>query len=166
MTSRDNRSRPASLGSRSSPEDAKARALALLDKRDYSRAELRRKLLEKGVSEADADAALERLGALGFVDDARYAPIVVRHYAAKGYGRRRVAQELQRRGIPRELWDAALAQMPEQDDTLDRLLASRLRGADIEDRSALKKATDALARKGYSWEEITAAVERAREQIR
>ena len=148
------------MDEKSTFEAAKNRALALLDKRDYSRAELRRKLLEKGISEADADAALERLGALGFVDDARYAPIVVRHYAAKGYGRRRVQQELQRRGIPRELWDEALAQMPEQDDTLDRLLAARLRGAELDDRAALKKATDALARRGYGWEEIAEAVER------
>ena len=64
---------------------AKERALALLDRRDYSRAELLKKLLAKGEEEAEATAAVERLAELGFVDDARYAPIVVRHYAAKGY---------------------------------------------------------------------------------
>ena len=143
-------------------ETVKARAMQLLDKRDYSRAELLRKLTEKNIPEAQAEAVVDRLCELGFVDDARYAPIVVRHYAAKGYGRRRVQQELQRRGIPKELWDVALEQMPEQDDTIDRLLSARLRGADIEDRAALKKATDALARKGYSWDEISEAVERAR----
>ena len=143
-------------------ETAKARAMQLLDKRDYSRAELLRKLTEKNIPEAQAEAVMDRLCELGFVDDARYAPIVVRHYAAKGYGRRRVQQELQRRGIPKELWDAALEEMPEQDETLDRLLRSRLRGADVGDRDAMRKATDALRRKGYSWDEISAAVERAR----
>ena len=137
---------------------AKERALALLDRRDYSRAELLKKLLEKGEDEAEAAAAVERLAELGFVDDARYAPIVVRHYAAKGYGARRVQQELARRGIPRELWDAAMAQMPAQDDTIDRLLQSKLRGE--VDRAALKRASDFLLRKGYGWDEIKSALER------
>ena len=143
---------------------ARERALAMLDRRDYSRAELLKKLVEKGETEDDAAAAVERLAELGFVDDARYAPIVVRHYAAKGYGPQRVKQELQRRGIPRELWDTAMEQMPEQDDTVDRLLRSKLRGTEL-DRAALKKATDFLLRKGYGWEEIRSAVERYNAEI-
>ena len=147
-----------------SVDAAKETALLLLDRRDYSRAELLRKLEEKGFDAAAAEQALDRLTELGFVDDARYAPIVVRHYAAKGYGARRVQQELQRRGIPKELWDAAMEEMPEQDETVDRLLRARLRGADLSDRDALRRATDALLRRGYGWDEITAAVERAREE--
>ena len=138
---------------------AKERALALLDRRDYSRAELLKKLLEKGVDEAEATQAVDRLAELGFVDDARYAPIVVRHYAAKGYGARRVQQELARRGIPKELWDQAMEQMPAQDDTIDRLPRSRLRGVEA-DRAALKRASDFLLRKGYGWDEIKSALER------
>ena len=149
-----------------STEAAKKRALWLLDKRDYSRHELMGKLTEKGYTDATAEAAVDRLVELGFVDDARYAPIVVRHYAAKGYGARRVQQELQRRGIPKELWDAALEEMPAQDDTVDQLLRSKLRGADPVDRAALKRATDALLRKGYGWDDISAAVERLREELK
>ena len=143
---------------------ARERALAMLDRRDYSRAELLKKLVEKGETEDDAAAAVERLAELGFVDDARYAPIVVRHYAAKGYGPQRVKQELQRRGIPRELWDTAMEQMPEQDDTVDRLLRSKLK-SESSDRAELKKAQDFLLRKGYGWEEIRSAVERYNAEI-
>ena len=149
-----------------SVEAAKKRALWLLDKRDYSRHELIGKLTEKGYNDAAAETAVERLVELGFVDDARYAPIVVRHYAAKGYGARRVQAELQRRGIPKDLWDAALEELPEQDDTLDQLLRAKLRGADPGDRAALKRATDALLRRGYGWDEISAAVERARMELK
>ena len=148
-----------------SAEAAKLKALSLLDRRDYSRAELLRKLTEKGFDAAASETALDRLTELGFVDDARYAPIVVRHYAAKGYGAQRIRAELQRRGIPKQLWDAAMAEMPEQDETLDRLLRARLRGADVSDRAALKKATDALRRKGYGWDEISDAVERVRAEL-
>ena len=143
-------------------EAAKRKALSLLDRRDYSRAELLRKLDEKGYDPAAAAQAVDRLEELGCVDDGRYAPIVVRHYAAKGYGAQRVRGELQRRGIPKTLWDAAMAEMPAQDETVDRLLRSRLRGADIGDRAALKRATDALLRRGYGWDEIAPAVERLR----
>ena len=143
---------------------AKERALAMLDRRDYSRAELLKKLVEKGEDETEAAAAVERLAELGFVDDARYAPIIVRHYAAKGYGPQRVRQELQRRGIPKELWDEAMEPMPEQDDTIDRLLRSRLK-SESPDRAELKKAQDFLLRKGYGWEEIKSAIDRYNSEI-
>ena len=143
---------------------AKEKALQLLDKRDYSRAELLRKLTEKDYDEAEATEAVDRLVELGFVDDVRYAPIIVRHYAAKGYGPQRVRQELQRRGIPKELWDEAMQEMPQQDDTIDRLLHSKLK-SDTPDRAELKKATDFLLRKGYGWDEIKAAVARYTREI-
>ena len=147
---------------KSAVEAAKKKALSLLDRRDYSRAELLKKLTEKGYTDAAAGAAVGRLAELGVVDDARYAPLVVRHYAAKGYGARRVRDELLRRGIPKALWDAAMAEMPEQDESADRLLRARLRGADLTDRAALNRAAAALLRRGYGWDEINAAVERLR----
>ena len=68
-------------------ERAKARALRLLEKRDYSEAELAAKLVEKGDDPDSARAAAARMAELGFVNDENYAAMVVRHYAAKGYGR-------------------------------------------------------------------------------
>ena len=70
--------------------------------------ELADRLRRKGAEPEDAAAAAERMEELGAVDDAAYAGVIVRHYAAMGCGRGRVEQELYRRGIPRELWDAAL----------------------------------------------------------
>ena len=141
---------------------AKERAIAMLDRRDYSRKELLDKLVEKGEDRSAAEEAVDRLVEIGFVSDARYSKLVVRHYAAKGYGARRVRMELQRRGIAQELWDEAMEQMPEQDAAADQLLRARLRGADPDDRAALKRATDALLRRGFDWDEIKAAVERYR----
>lgn len=143
---------------------AKEKALQMLDRRDYSRAELLRKLAEKDYDEVEATEAVDRLVELGFVDDTRYAPIIVRHYAAKGYGAQRVRQELQRRGIPKELWDEAMEQMPQQDDTIDRLLRSRLK-SETPDRAELKRASDFLLRKGYGWDEIKAALARYNSEI-
>ncbi len=142
-------------------EEAKKRALAILEKRDVSRKMLLDKLTEKGVSPADAAEVADWLCDLGVVDDQRFAALVVRHYAAKGYGRRRVCDELYRRGISRELWDEALSELPASDAALDRLLRSRLRGGAAEGEE-LRRASAALLRRGYSWEEVRAAVERYR----
>ena len=155
---------PPRRGQRPKPEKtAQQRALELLDRRDYSCAELIKKLLEKGESPEDAENAVSYLASLGFVDDQRYASLVVRQYAGKGYGARRVRMELMRRGLSREIIDEALGEMPAQDDTLDRLLAQKLRGGF--DRADVKKATDALVRKGYGYDEISAALRRLREAL-
>ena len=137
---------------------AKERALALLDRRDYSRKMLIDKLCEKAISTADAEEVADWLCSLGVVDDGRYAAMVVRHYAAKGYGERRIREELSRRGIARELWDEALAEMPEQDEAIDRLLRNKLKG-DFSPESR-KKAAAAAQRRGYGWDDIRAAMER------
>lgn len=140
----------------------KERALRIINARAMSEREMYDRLVEKGESEQNAAAAVAWLLDLHFLNDADYAAAVARHCAAKGYGKRRVRDELYKRKIPRELWDAAMEELPEEDDTLDKLLRARLRGADADDRAALKRATDALLRRGFGWDEIKAAVERFR----
>jgi regulatory protein len=144
-------------------EEAKKRALRLLDRRDMSKKELIDKLIEKGESPEDAHSAASRMEELGLLSDERYAAMVARHYASKGYGRRRIEAELHRRGVPRPLWDAALQELPATENIVDRLLRIRLKGANP-DRDTLKKACDALARRGFSWEEIQAAAERIKNE--
>lgn len=146
-------------------ERAKIRAMNIISARPMSCRELYDRLVEKGESEHDAAACVEYLLKLHFLDDAQYAAMTVRHYAAKGYGARRIRDELYRRKVPRQLWDEALELLPEQDGELDRLLEKRLRGCDIDDRDAVKKACGALARRGFSWEEINEAVERRRSRL-
>ncbi len=140
-------------------ERAKKLALEYL-KRPHSEKELRDKLRQKGVAEADIDTVTALCLDYGFVNDAEYAGMIARHYAAMGYGPGRVRTELNRRGVPRELWDDALAQLGQQDETIDRLLAARLRGKDPADRKERDKAAAALFRKGYGWDEIRAALRR------
>ncbi len=146
-------------------ERAKARALRMLGMRAMSTREIYDRLVEKGEREQDAAACVAWLLELHLLSDEDYAAAVVRRCAAKGYGARRAREELNRHKLPRALWDAALETLPEQDETLDRLLLSRLRGASPDDRAALKKATDALLRRGFGWDEIRAAVERLRLQM-
>ena len=139
----------------------KTRAVELLSYRPMSAKELRDKLTQKGENPEAAAAAVDWLCEKGLLDDSRYAGMVVRHYAAKGYGPGRVRQELQRRGVPRELWEEALRELPEPEDKLDAFLASRLK--DPGDRAQVQKVSAALIRRGFSWEEIRAALARYRD---
>ena len=134
------------------------KALELLSHRPYSRKELKDKLMRKGADEQNAEDCLDWLQGQGFLNDGEYAGAVARHYAAKGYGAGRVRTELQRRGIGRELWDDSLSQLPEADDKLDSFIARRLK--DPGDRDSVRKVSAALFRRGYSWEEIRAALRR------
>lgn len=140
-------------------EQAKAWAAAYL-KRPHSEKELRDKLREKGVSPENIDTVCALCADYGFIDDAEYAGMIVRHYAAMGCGRGRIRQEFRRRGVPDDLWDAAMAEYPESTETIDRLLAQRLRGRDPTDRRERERAANALYRKGFSWDEIRAALAR------
>lgn len=137
----------------------KARALKILGKRSMSRREITGRLVGKGESEKAAEETADWLERIGAVNDAEYAELIVRHYAARGYGKARVKDELYRRGIGRELWDDALEAYPETDEKIDAFLRSRLSGRDA-GREALKRAADALYRRGFSWDEISSAVER------
>ena len=139
----------------------KARAVELLSYRPMSAKELRDKLTQKGESPEAAASAVDWLCEKGLLDDGRYAGMVVRHYAAKGYGQSRVRQELQRRGVSRELWEEALRELPEPEDKLDAYLASKLK--DPDDRAQVQKVSAALIRRGFSWEEIRAALARYRD---
>lgn len=136
----------------------KTKAMELLSYRPMSAKELRDKLVQKGENRSAAAAAVDWLMDKRLLDDARYAGQIVRHYAGKGYGMGRIRQELQRRGVPREYWEEALAELPEAQDKLDCYLAAKLN--DPADRAQVQKVSAALIRRGFSWEEIRAALAR------
>lgn len=137
----------------------KEKTLDLLSRKPQSRKELERKLQEWEASEEEAAAICDRMEELGYLNDTAYAERVVRHYSAKGYGVKKLRDELYRRGVPRDLWDEALLQAEDPSNTIDAFVAKKLAGK-TPDRKELKKVSDALARRGYSWSEISSALDR------
>lgn len=138
-------------------------AVRLLSLRPMSRKELAKKLTEKGEDRDISENVSERMAELGLIDELSYSRAVVRHYAEKGFGRSRIISELIRRGIPRDLFEEALEEMPDQEDRIDSFIRRRL--TDPGDRKEIKRISDALFRKGYSWSEIRAAFERVGEDL-
>lgn len=118
---------------------------------------------QKEAVREQAEGVANRLTELGLLNDGEYARMVVRHYAAKGYGPRKLRDELYRRGVPRSFWEDALGERKPDDSQIDKLARQKLRGAEPT-RENLKKVSDYLARRGYGWEEISAALERLRQE--
>ena len=76
----------------------------------------------------------------------------------------RVRQELQRRGIPQELWDDALALLPEGEEAIERFIRSKCKGKPL-DRETQRKLAAALQRRGFSWQEIRPVLNRLGEEM-
>lgn len=133
--------------------DTKATAADLIGKRAMSRKTLEQKLQAKGASEMEARYAAEWLEAIGAIDDADYAALLVRHYGQLGYGPAYVRQKLYEKGVPRELWDEALDALPDSAEHIGRFLESKLHGR-MPDEKEKKRLTDALLRRGFSWNDV------------
>lgn len=138
---------------------ARERAVRIISAAPVSRRELQSRLVRKGETEEHAQQAVQWLDELHLLDDAEVAAQIVRSGAAKGYGAARIRQMLYEKKIPRELWDDALSQLPPQGNAIDDFLRRRFRGAKP-DQKELKRATDALLRRGHSWCDIRSALER------
>ena len=137
----------------------KEKTLDLLTRKPMSRKELERKLAEWEAGEEEIISICARMEELGFLNDGAYAVQVVRHYSQKGCGEHKLRDELYRRGVPRDLWEDALAQAADPAEAIEAFLRKKLAGK-MPDRKELKKVSDALARRGYGWEEISAALRR------
>jgi regulatory protein len=84
-----------------------ATAVGLLARREHSRAELVRKLGERGVPVELIDAVLGSLAARNLQSDARYAEALVTSRMGRGQGPVRIRRELAERGVAAEEIDAA-----------------------------------------------------------
>ncbi len=113
----------------SRPEGAvRLAALRLLSRRDYTSAELTKRLVDRGYVPEEVAATVARLTADGSVDDRRVARVHVRVASqAKGRGRLRIQAELQARGIETAIAREALADLSADDDrrAIERFLTRR-----------------------------------------
>ena len=144
--------------------NTRAAAADLIGKRAMSRRDLERKLQEKGASETEARYAAEWLEAIGALNDAEYAAALVRHYSRLGYGPARVREKLYEKGVPRELWEDALEELPADDGQVDAFLRSKLRGR-TPDEKEKRRLTNALLRRGFPGGEVKAAWRRLGEEM-
>ena len=143
------------------------RALDLLSARSYTVRELRRKLIQKEVPAAEADAVVARLLDSGLLDDVKYASAYARSkIVGSGASARRVKQELARKGVAAETATEAVEQVivEEEVDTaavVERVARKKLASmGDLEPLVLRRRLFAFLARKGYDLDEIQSVVRR------
>ena len=137
---------------------AKMRAVRIVAASNVSKKDLKQRLIQKGENPADAADAVAWMEEMHLVDDAETARQIVSRCAAHGYGIQRAKQALYEKKIPKEYWEDALSDYPDQTQAIMSFLRSRL--ADRSDQREIKRATDALLRRGHSYGDVRRALSR------
>ncbi len=140
---------------------ARERAMYLLDYRDYSYADLVKKLMNNYDEDICFEVA-DKLAEQGFLNDRRYAEtLAARLCETKLLGAYRALPYMSEKGIPASIIRQALE--PYEEDAAERAaeLAKKkyMKYFDPEDRALMQKLKNALARNGYSYSEIKTAIE-------
>ncbi len=135
---------------------AKMRAVRIVSASSVSKRDLEERLVRKGEDPGQAKQAVAWMEDLHLVDDRNTAEAVVHSCISKGYGLHRAKQALYEKRIPKEYWEEALADYPDQMDKILKFLRSRL--DEDSDEKEVKRAVDALLRRGHSYRTIREAL--------
>lgn len=136
---------------------AKMRAVRIVAASSVSKRDLEHRLIQKGEAPNQAKDAVQWMSDMELVDDRKTAEQVVNRCISKGYGVARAKQALYEKRIPKEYWDAVLEDYPDQQDAIISFLRSRV--CDSCDPKDIKKAMDALIRRGHSYSTIRQAMQ-------
>ena len=139
-------------------------AVNLLSRRDHSERELVTKLAQKGYTDG-AEEAIAKLRNGGYVSDERFARLFVRELQTlKKYGKKRIEQELYRKGIDREIIREVLDETEFEQSELVSLI-ERKYGRYLSDEKGVAKTINGLLRMGYSYGEIRDALKEINENL-
>ena len=136
---------------------AKMRAVRIVSASSVSKRDLEYRLVQKGEDPKQAKQAVEWMSDLNLLDDAKTAEQIVYRCIHKGYGLARAKQALYEKRIPKEYWANALEDYPDQTDKIIEFLQARLKNG--RDEREVRRATDALLRRGHSYQEIRRAMQ-------
>lgn len=136
-------------------ECAKERALRLLSYRERSCRELLKRLEQDGYPHDVAASVVDRLQELELVDDARFARLYVQTKSSAGYGVRRIAMELRRKGVPEDIVDTHASVLRE--DETERVRHA-IRQGDTLNHESRQRAWRRLVAKGFDPAAVSAAL--------
>ena len=139
---------------------ARMRAVRIVSATSVSKKDLQQRLVQKGEDPDQARQAVAWMSDLNLLDDARVAEQVVARCISKGYGLSRAKQALYEKKVPRQYWEDALADYPDQSEKIEAYLRAHL--DEDSDQKDVKKAIDALMRRGHSYGTIRRALNELR----
>ena len=139
------------------PLSLKGRALRLLSAREYSRAELERKLAEFEEEPGALAQALDELQAKGFISEQRVVESVLHRRSAK-LGTQRIRQELQSKGLAPDAVLQAVEQLRATEVERAREVWRKKFGEPPMDAAEWGKQMRFLASRGFGGEAIRKVV--------
>jgi regulatory protein len=142
-------------------------ALNLLAARPYASRALHRKLIQKKYSAADADDVIRRLVDNGLLNDQKYAEQYARSkMLSTGASKRRLTQDLYRKGIKGDLATAAIGNVLADEDIdaasmIERVAQKKLAQlGNLEPLVVRRRLFAFLARRGYDLDDIKSVIAR------
>ena len=153
-------------------EAAREAALKLLERTRRTRADLRRRLREKGFAEPVVGEVIERLAGVGLLDDVEFArAFLAGRWGRRAAGWRVLEQDLRRHGVGREDIAQARARFEAEQGPADEVrLARRVatqaerRYAALDHRVRRQRLYALLARRGFDGDVIEQALRKEQER--
>lgn len=150
-------------------EVARTLVLRSLNAAPRTRAQLAELLASRGVPDDVAIACLDRFEELRLIDDAEYARMWVRsRHEQRGLPRRTLRYELQRKGVPREAIEEAIALVDDDDEYVAALALARRKASSLATQPPHvrhRRVMGALLRKGFSSEVAARALRAAQDDV-
>ena len=103
---------------------AKMRSVRIVSASSVSKRDLQERLVRKGEDPEQAKEAVAWMEELHLLDDRNTAEQVVHSCISKGYGLQRAKQALYEKRIPKQYWEEALEDYPDQADRIESFLRS------------------------------------------
>ena len=142
------------------PKRAKKRSLMLLEKKDYTEMELRRKLQDGEYPQKAIDEAIDYVKSFRYIDDERYCRAYINCYASK-WSKQQITMKLLTKGIDKRLANAVYDELLQEGQLVcneEELIREILRKKHYNPQSADSKQRQKLYQhllyKGFSMEQI------------
>lgn len=158
--------RLAALQDRDAFEEALGRALRFLETRPRSEREVRTRLAQKGVTPTLIDSVVERLRALGLIDDPAFAAFWIenrRRFSPRGA--RALKAELRQKGVAAEVLAEIKDEVDEATSAREVALRQAPRLARLDRQTFRQKLWTKLASRGFDYDVIGPAIDAAWEAV-
>ncbi|ASJ97474.1 MULTISPECIES: recombination regulator RecX [Shewanella] len=136
-------------------------AVGLLARRDYSRYQIKSKLAQKGFIDSEIEAVLTQCESQGYLDDARFAALLLRSHIAKGHGQNKIRQSMAQKGLAKEIIQDTLNASDCDWFELAKQKAAKKYAASgpIEDQKERAKRVRYLLSQGFAFDQVAYALE-------
>ncbi|WP_396587441.1 regulatory protein RecX [Bermanella sp. R86510] len=141
----------------------KRKAIDLLARREYSFAELEKKLIPLTEDESLVYGVLQWLIDNSLQSDERFAGMYVRSKALSGYGPVRIKMELNQKGVQEHVIEQAFFDVEAElnwDESVDHLIIKKARSLNMSEPKDKNKVMGYLQRRGFNLDQIYAGLSR------